>query len=66
MSGIFKAIGSLFGFGGEEKVPEPKPTPEAPVPDDEESKKRAARSLQRKYATRGRAGTVLSDSGGLG
>lgn len=61
-----KGFLSIFGIK-EPKKPDPivKP-PEAPVPDDKKAKNKLARDQQRKYATRGRAGTILSDTGNLG
>ena len=41
-------------------------TPTAPTADDETARAIAARELQRRYAGRGRAGTVLTGTSGLG
>lgn len=69
MSSAVSAIGGLLGgavssiFG---KTPKEKQAPTAPTPDDAEAKRGAIREQQRKYAGKGRAGTVLTDQSTLG
>lgn len=70
---VFKAVktvvSSVFGGGDKPKVPEPaalKEKPTAPTPDDAEAKRAAERMQQRRYAGRGRAGTILSGTSELG
>lgn len=46
------------------KVPELPEQVTAPIPDDEERKRAKERAAQRKYASSGRAGTMLTNSNG--
>ncbi len=65
MSKAIKGLAKVLSFGmikDDPKLPaQPKEKPKAPTPDDEESRIAAARNLQRRYATSGRQGTILSD-----
>lgn len=47
-------------------MPDAEQGPVAPVADDETARALASRELQRRYAGRGRAGTVLTGVSGLG
>lgn len=60
-----KAVTSLFSPDTPD-IPKPTETPTAPVTDDEAAKRQQQRKTQRKYATSGRAGTVMSEDSNLG
>lgn len=72
MSGLFRAIGKLFGGGYDEPPPAPTPAP-TPAPkvepppvmpqvNDEEVKRAKRRSLAAQQARRGRQSTILTSA----
>lgn len=65
---IAGALGGLAGglLGKKPKMPQLEPPKVAPTPDDEGAQKARQVAMQRQYASRGRAGTILSENNTLG
>lgn len=62
MSGVAKAVGSIFGGG---KTPTPAPAPVAPTVDNSAAKLEAAAEEQRQASLRGRTSTMLTGGSGF-
>jgi len=68
-SGLSAASSIMGAMGGSEKAPPPPKIEKpkiAPVTDDKTATRARQMEAQRKYASAGRAGTILSEGSGLG